>query len=78
MNNAKTIKNSPEKVSLEKDKKYSWCTCGLSHKQPFCDGTHKTKGDYKSLPFNVNETKDYYLCNCKKTKNPPFCDGSHN
>ncbi|HEB52716.1 MAG TPA: CDGSH iron-sulfur domain-containing protein [bacterium] len=20
--------------------KYAWCTCGLSQKQPFCDGAH--------------------------------------
>ena len=20
---------------------YAWCTCGLSEKQPFCDGSHK-------------------------------------
>ena len=77
MNNPKTIKNFPDKVSLENGKKYSWCTCGLSGKQPFCDGTHKVAGEFKSLHFEVAETKDYFLCNCKKTKNPPFCDGSH-
>ena len=78
MNIPKTTKNSPEKVSLEKGKNYFWCTCGLSAKQPFCDGTHKTSTDFKSFHFEVEKTKDYYLCNCKKTKNKPFCDGSHN
>lgn len=28
----------PYKVTLEEGKRYSWCTCGLSEKQPFCDG----------------------------------------
>lgn len=78
MNQPKTIKNFPEKIILEKDKKYFWCTCGLSKKQPFCDGTHKSEGNYKSLHFQVQETKEYYLCNCKQTKKQPFCDGSHN
>ena len=78
MNQTKTTKNSPEKVSLEKDKKYFWCTCGLSGNQPFCDGAHKASNEFKPHHFEVEETKEYYLCNCKKTKNSPFCDGSHN
>jgi CDGSH-type Zn-finger protein len=67
----------PSKVNLEKDKNYHWCTCGLSAKQPFCDGTHKNNTDKKSQSFQVAENKDYYLCTCKRTKNPPYCDGSH-
>ncbi len=77
MDNQKTTKNSPEKVKLEIEKKYYWCTCGLSTKQPFCDGTHKAKGEFRPMHFDVSEQKEYFLCNCKKTKNPPFCDGSH-
>ena len=30
----------PYKVQVEKGKTYSWCACGLSQKQPFCDGSH--------------------------------------
>jgi len=51
MNEIKTTKNSPEKVSLEKDKKYFWCTCGLSGNQPFCDGAHKASNEFKPSPF---------------------------
>ena len=29
---------SPSRVELEKGKTYSWCACGLSKKQPLCDG----------------------------------------
>lgn len=67
----------PFQIELEEDKTYFWCTCGLSKKDPLCDGSHKGSGK-KSLPFQVNSTKTFSLCCCKKTKNPPYCDGSHN
>ena len=34
----------PYVVDVEAGKKYFWCACGLSSKQPFCDGTHKETG----------------------------------
>ena len=40
-----------EVVFVEVDKRYSWCSCGLSQNQPFCDGTHKEKGE--SLPVRM-------------------------
>ncbi|HLD95631.1 MAG TPA: CDGSH iron-sulfur domain-containing protein [Alphaproteobacteria bacterium] len=61
---------------LEENKTYYWCTCGLSAKAPFCDGSHKGS-DKKSLPFSVEKSGDFALCDCTKTKNQPFCDGSH-
>ena len=67
----------PEKVDLEKDKFYVWCTCGRSEKLPFCDGAHKGTTDKPHL-FKVEESKEYFLCKCGNTKNRPFCDGSHN
>ena len=68
---------NPYKVIVEKGKIYFWCACGLSQKQPFCDGTHKKKGKFKSLKYLAEESKEMYLCGCKTTKHPPFCDGSH-
>jgi CDGSH-type Zn-finger protein len=65
------------KVFLEKGKNYYWCTCGLSSKNPLCDGSHKGT-DYKPLPFQLESDQEVGLCGCKKTKNPPYCDGSHN
>lgn len=76
----------PMQVKVEKGKTYAWCTCGLSEKQPFCDGKHKTlateeNGEtilpYKSLKFTAEEDGELWLCQCKQTKNAPFCDGSH-
>ncbi|MFK5890781.1 MAG: CDGSH iron-sulfur domain-containing protein [Flavobacteriaceae bacterium] len=68
--------DSPTKVNLEEDKKYAWCTCGLSEKQPFCDGAHKGH-EMKPHVFSVAEEKTAHLCNCKQTQNGPYCDGSH-
>ncbi len=56
---------------------YSWCTCGLSEKQPFCDRAHRKDGVFRSLKFEILEPKKVALCQCKQTKNPPHCDGSH-
>ncbi|KAL3271307.1 hypothetical protein HHI36_021796 [Cryptolaemus montrouzieri] len=70
----------PFKINLEAGKNYSWCLCGRSHNQPFCDGTHKNqqlKIAQKPVRFQVNESKDYWICNCKQTSNRPFCDGTH-
>jgi len=40
MEKPKSPQKSPYKVKVEKGKIYSWCACGLSVKQPFCDGSH--------------------------------------
>ena len=72
-----TSQKSPYKVEVEKGKTYFWCSCGLSQKQPFCDGSHKKEGKFKSIKYQASDSKEVYFCGCKMTKNPPFCDGSH-
>lgn len=67
---------SPLPIELEAGKRYSWCTCGLSANQPYCDGGHKGT-DFRPFNFEATETKTAYMCTCKKTGNPGFCDGSH-
>ena len=67
----------PYKVKVEKDKTYFWCTCGLSQKQPFCDGSHRKEGKFKSLKYLATENKDEFFCGCKMTSHQPLCDGSH-
>lgn len=78
----------PVMVKVEAGKTYAWCTCGLSEKQPFCDGTHKRiepiineAGEsvlpFKSLKATFENDEEVWFCMCKQTKNPPFCDGSH-
>jgi len=68
---------TPIKVDLAKDKKYSWCTCGHSEDQPFCNGAHRQNNATPPMRFSVEEDKTCHLCTCKKTSNPPYCDGSH-
>ena len=48
------VLKAKKKLKLLKNKKYSFCTCGLSKKLPFCDNNHrehnlKNKTNYKSL-----------------------------
>ena len=77
MENSSTPQKSPYKVKVEKGKTYFWCACGTSQKQPFCDGSHKKEGKFKSLKYLAEEDKEMYFCGCKMTKHPPFCDGTH-
>ena len=77
MENPATPQKGPYKARVEKGKTYFWCACGLSLKQPFCDGSHKKEGKFKSLKYLAEESKEIYFCGCKTTNHPPFCDQSH-
>ena len=72
-----SAQKSPYKVKVEKGKTYFWCACGLSQKQPFCDGSHKKEGKFKSLKYLAVESKEVFFCGCKMTGHQPLCDGSH-
>lgn len=72
----KVVQKGPHVITLEPGR-YSWCTCGLTQKDPFCDSAHKGT-DYRSHKFVIEETQEVELCGCKQTSTPPFCDGSHN
>ncbi|KAI1723285.1 iron-binding zinc finger CDGSH type domain-containing protein [Ditylenchus destructor] len=69
----------PIKVQLEAGKTYSFCTCGLSSRQPWCDGSDHQLGRTmrRSIDFTVDKTGDYVLCMCKQSKKMPICDGTH-
>ena len=57
------------------NKKYRWCSCGQSLKQPFCDGSHEGTA-FKPLRFSIEQSvKQVNLCGCKLSSNKPFCDG---
>lgn len=76
MSKATVADTKPAKVELEAGKKYFYCTCGLSKKQPFCDGTHKGS-DFSPQVFTAEKDGPAFVCQCKQTGNAPFCDGSH-
>ena len=66
----------PFDIEVEVGKIYTWCSCGLSQNQPFCDGSHSTT-EFKPVIFKAEKSETVYFCGCKQTKNQPFCDGSH-
>ena len=55
---------------------YTWCQCGRSRTQPYCDGSH-VETEHRPVEFTIEEKKNYALCMCKRTGNAPFCDGTH-
>lgn len=67
---------TPFGVEVEAGKDYYWCRCGMSQKQPFCDGSHKTT-DFTPLKWSATDTKKVYFCGCKHSDNKPLCDGTH-
>lgn len=67
---------SPYMVDVEEGKRYFWCSCGKSQKQPFCDGSHKGTS-FTPVAFVADMTGTMSLCGCKLTDDEPHCDGSH-
>ena len=66
----------PFSIELVEGKKYAWCACGLSSKQPFCDGSHKVT-DIKPIVFEAEMAGLASICGCKRSDNAPYCNGRH-
>ena len=77
MKKGKRAGNSPIGIDVLEGKSYFWCTCGISSKQPFCDGSHK-ETEFTPLKYLADQTKKVFFCSCKQTNDQPLCDGSHN
>ena len=67
---------APDPVQVEAGKTYWWCACGLSKKQPFCDGSHKTT-PFTPMAYKADASKTVYFCGCKHSGTKPLCDGTH-
>ncbi len=74
----KIARYKPYYYELEKGKRYRWCSCGLSNKQPFCDGSHKGTDFLPVIYEAVEEGQEVLFCGCKHSCDKPFCDGAHN
>ena len=55
---------------------YAWCSCGGSHNQPYCDGSHRGSG-MQPIVTKFDEKKTVAWCGCKHSATKPFCDGKH-
>ncbi|MCZ6474357.1 MAG: CDGSH iron-sulfur domain-containing protein [SAR324 cluster bacterium] len=53
-----------------------WCQCGLSKKQPYCDGSHKGT-EFRPIIVDITESKTVLRCGCKQSGRNPYCDGTH-
>ncbi len=69
----------PAAFEAEPGKMYSWCSCGLSEKESFCDNAHRKKDGlpYSSIKVIFDKAVIVWFCQCKRTKTPPFCDDTH-
>lgn len=73
----KVAQATPYAVEVKCGETYWWCACGLSAKQPFCDGSHKGTG-LKPVTWKAEKDETMWFCGCKRTGGQPFCDGTHN
>ena len=67
---------SPYAAEGAAGRKYFWCACGRSAKQPFCDGSHKDTG-ITPVMYEAKESGTVWFCGCKSTRSRPLCDGTH-
>jgi CDGSH-type Zn-finger protein len=68
---------APYRVEIEANRQYHWCACGLSQRQPFCDGSHVLAAGATPVAFTVPQRLTVVLCGCKRTQRAPYCDGTH-
>ena len=66
----------PYHHTAEADAKVAWCACGLSARQPFCDGSHKG-GEFRPVIMDVIAGASYKFCGCKNSANGALYDGTH-
>jgi len=76
MSQGKATQNAPYKVEVKEGESYFWCSCGMSSKQPFCDGSHKGS-DFTPVKYTAEKDGMVALCGCRATSNAPMCDGTH-
>ncbi len=68
-------KDGPYKMEMEPGT-YYWCACGLSNKQPFCDGSHSGT-EFSPHAVVIEEKRTVGWCGCKHSAKGAVCDGAH-
>lgn len=67
----------PYRTEVEAGETYSWCSCGLSRTQPFCDQSH-VGSRFRPVAFIAPKSGTVLFCGCKHSASGALCDGSHN
>jgi CDGSH-type Zn-finger protein len=67
---------APYQFEVATGRKYFWCACGRSKKQPICDGSHSGTG-ITPIVYEAKEAKTVWFCGCKASGKKPLCDGTH-
>ncbi len=67
---------APFNFEVKAGRKYVWCACGRSKKQPICDGSHSGTG-ITPIIYEAKEAKTVWFCGCKASAKKPLCDGTH-
>jgi CDGSH-type Zn-finger protein len=70
------VQKAPFKFEVAAGRKYRWCACGRSKKQPICDGSHSGTG-ITPIVYQAKEAKTVWFCGCKVSAKKPLCDGTH-
>lgn len=76
MNTPVRAADTPFAIDVEAGKRYWWCACGRSARQPFCDGSHAGT-DFQPVEYTADAARKVYFCGCKISGKAPLCDGSH-
>ena len=74
MNKKKLPLLKPHTVDVKKGKKYAWCSCGLSSKQPYCDGSH-SETKFKPVFLQLRLVKLFICVGASILKNHHFVMG---
>lgn len=68
--------SEPHAIEVVAGKRYWWCSCGRSQRQPFCDGSHAGSG-LEPVEIVAERDQRLWFCGCKRSARAPLCDGSH-
>ncbi len=71
----KIVQKLPYIVNETSGKK-AFCSCGLSNKDPYCDGSHKGTR-FSPHIIELKKERKVAWCGCKHSKKGAFCDGTH-